>query len=1113
MRPERTRDTSHRAATARGRMFLKARLDWVPGFPVGQGRGYVTWMKVPRAGNGTPEIVRLDRQHIRRATYTWNKLVRRFPRALSRVVEDGASWKQVLPQLLDWLKSPIHRDQKLVSSPLEVEGAFPAKAVKKARALAARNARLGPLVSALAWSEFLTPTRLAEALSWLEPNAEKLLCLLEELGDQQGRAVALSLWMLAREDGARRVQPLVNLLGDSRLHRLHTLDPDSYVSAWSRCFRAFGRKKGKKPPKPELPAPDMASRPLAFLAWLGNQNQATRRKTLDLFALVVPPDLLPRWGGWWRKVSGQIKSAQKLLSERLTPGIKRQTERTAQQLDRLNKKLPPRPHFERLLYNVRKAADPENAEFYARACAVLELLPNVIERSAVRAAFLNHWIAVKLHYEHQVCPLLKEFRRALLRHQDVPGFLDPWKKILYAWRSRNPSGHWGLTEQLFDSLADRSRWPALFDAIAICCLSSKKPVSEIDAERLADLMVLTRDPEEAVLLFFDLLENCPDQYHVWDEVLSCSYKLDRGAGRFGKLAAVLQKISASDYRACDMMSVAAECLDTAGWPGMTADLVLDGDTAELIRAARQWGSLKALRGSAPPLRRVRKKSLRWPGHYPKGLRPALRILGRAAPDARRLASAALDRYFPDPKELETQAEAIRQRLRERPGNEGLATRLRNLKTRIASPTAPTPARLKKLADKLEKSARKTVFRAWSDGIDDELSRRLCELLEAAEPPRWALTRKHIQVIGAILQLPAEFRELGRRLLRLRCGPPPWNMLDHPANQAFLARMRRQGMDPDPWANPGEPCEFTGKKGQKVYLALETDPLEILHMGRYFQTCLSPGNDNFFSTVANALDVNKQVIYARDKQGKVVGRCLLAVSQEGGLLTFEPYCHDGSLGFQEMVAEFAGDLATRMNTALAARGRVQPLVAPDWYDDGPRDLGGRFPFLKEKSAFRKRLANIAPQEFPAALEKELAPLPINAMTLTPVIWLDELLQRPELILPLLPRIRELRWLSDVTRLRAGYLAHRSGNLDFARRTLRQYGIPWLLNRNRHFGLDEGTMIALIQLEPPAALRVLRRTRPKGVRSDEDEQDGLRRDLLARAHEALGRPAQAERLRGT
>ena len=55
----------------------------------------------------------------------------------------------------------------------------------------------------------------------------------------------------------------------------------------------------------------------------------------------------------------------------------------------------------------------------------------------------------------------------------------------------------------------------------------------------------------------------------------------------------------------------------------------------------------------------------------------------------------------------------------------------------------------------------------------------------------------------------------------------------------------------------------------MVLRLETDLLRILQMGNYMGTCLSLGGGNAFSTVANACDLNKRVLYAANGAGTEV----------------------------------------------------------------------------------------------------------------------------------------------------------------------------------------------------------------------------------------------------
>lgn len=144
----------------------------------------------------------------------------------------------------------------------------------------------------------------------------------------------------------------------------------------------------------------------------------------------------------------------------------------------------------------------------------------------------------------------------------------------------------------------------------------------------------------------------------------------------------------------------------------------------------------------------------------------------------------------------------------------------------------------------------------------------------------------------------------------------------------------------------------------LILRLEDDPLEVLNMGAPFRTCLSPGDINFFAALVDAADVNKRVLYGRTREGTVVGRCLLGLTDTGGIVTYHPYCHDARQGFPAAARAFVGELARAMGTRALPAGQVPALLASEWYCDGPEDLTGALAFLAAGSAFRAALAGAA-----------------------------------------------------------------------------------------------------------------------------------------------------------
>ena len=160
----------------------------------------------------------------------------------------------------------------------------------------------------------------------------------------------------------------------------------------------------------------------------------------------------------------------------------------------------------------------------------------------------------------------------------------------------------------------------------------------------------------------------------------------------------------------------------------------------------------------------------------------------------------------------------------------------------------------------------------------------------------------------------------------------------PANANFLSQLAGRGVDPPNWLKThprGYRC--TGVPGGRVRLRLEQDPLHILQMGNYFDTCLSFGGINAFSTVANARDLNKRVVYATDGAGRVVGQKLLALNDRLELVGFHTYTsltdNTANDALRAIFLRYCTEFARRCGLRMADRGLVPTLVTRDWYDDG------------------------------------------------------------------------------------------------------------------------------------------------------------------------------------
>ena len=118
---------------------------------------------------------------------------------------------------------------------------------------------------------------------------------------------------------------------------------------------------------------------------------------------------------------------------------------------------------------------------------------------------------------------------------------------------------------------------------------------------------------------------------------------------------------------------------------------------------------------------------------------------------------------------------------------------------------------------------------------------------------------------------------------------------------------------------------------------EDDLESLLRMGTDFGTCLSAGSFNSFSTVANALDANKRVIFARDERGRAWARQLLAITESGHLVCFPVYVRRRRKDFEQLFAAYDHTLAHLLRLPIwrsyRAELSIAPLVCKEWYDDG------------------------------------------------------------------------------------------------------------------------------------------------------------------------------------
>lgn len=1107
MRAEPRKETSRSAVAARVKTLLNTNLGWLEGFPLEVADGAVRWMAVPASASS--QGMRLEGQHLSRATYAVNKLRGELAPALALLVDDPKAWLDSVESRLERLKGAVHKGDRLSQRYFQ-DALFPARFREEASTLAA-DERLKPLLNALAWVHAGSPERAWDALKSVTEWGPGFAPLAARLGEVPALIAFLRLAQLAKDHGRNKVQPLAACLLDERAHDV------PLGEAGQICGQILqGLGKRGDPPLPEtLPTGGRLGRDLArWCEDLVQQNRHTRQKLLRLFELANPLPLVERWADWWDTTRRLLREAQRL---RPLPHDRERRRGLRLQVERHRKATPPAFWAEYLVEALRLHTTAEISDRTDPLLRALALLPAGAAAPG-RPHFTIYWSLLE-EFDLQasaprIATLLAGFEQYLRRlprpNVGWVAWLQPWAAI-----AETPTHYWSAPEHelLMEMSADRRQRRmvlAAYDHLAAIAERHGGLSLEAAAKAL-ELFFLAPDPALAAACFDSLCAKEDFKLYLTPSQVRLALRLcQESPGHFADLAKALL---AQEDR---------DALFYGDWPETILDPLSTGAVGEVVResiVARQIDRLVSCctksvlldaAGAKPPLPTPGEAARpAWIERYPRDLHSEISRLAGLLENAEDRVARWLAADLPDARRLEREIQAIEQRLPEvSPERQpALRTRLANLQTRLAQPPSLSPARLARLRTRLGRAWGRAVFDRWEAELDARLTGALCQLLGIEEVPPWLLENRNLSLLAAASRLSDRHRRLAYRLFRLRCGPPPWDLRDAPQNRGFIDNLPL--LDWSPWLDGVGTLAEPAQDGRTLHLTLEDDPLEVFRMGAHFQTCLSPGAMNYFSVFANAADVNKRVLYARDASGKVLGRCLLALTAGGELLVFEPYCHDGDLGFEKICAGFADQLARRMGTVRVLQGKVPTLVASRWYDDGPHDFSRSYPALEEGSPLRRRLATLRPDELPGELRRALKPARLDETTLPLVLALPELQDHPALAVPLLHPVAECRAFPDHALVTAAHLATEAGAGDLVRRLLLRPLIEHLRRGYRDRGRCEHQAVnLLLRFDPARLLALLRQTRDRSVHGWLDEPNGYRLEDTALALEALHRPRQAQ-----
>lgn len=264
----------------------------------------------------------------------------------------------------------------------------------------------------------------------------------------------------------------------------------------------------------------------------------------------------------------------------------------------------------------------------------------------------------------------------------------------------------------------------------------------------------------------------------------------------------------------------------------------------------------------------------------------------------------------------------------------------------------TKAALQKLQKACEKEVAPAKLRALEQAIGNVINlhwRRIgLPHVKDLAAPEWD---NALQIYISLRKNRPSLRNLMREEAR---GSREW-IHRHPANVAFLETMRASGLDMDRWLIGIRTSSVVD--GAEWELYTETEPLRMLQMGSLFSTCLGVGGVNAFAAVANAIELNKRVLYLKTARRAIVGRRLIGLSRpiektdgKPMLVSYRSYGSCDASGWSPGVrsspwvkilfdlhcARLARDVGAEVSsepTVLQAASDTLPLFLK-WYDDGP-----------------------------------------------------------------------------------------------------------------------------------------------------------------------------------
>jgi hypothetical protein len=433
-------------------------------------------------------------------------------------------------------------------------------------------------------------------------------------------------------------------------------------------------------------------------------------------------------------------------------------------------------------------------------------------------------------------------------------------------------------------------------------------------------------------------EDDPVVYYDLEDATLLSWILS--GGDFALFQKLFNVAVRHDFSSLETMGQAARSLQK--YPAATTALgyLFSIQPGRLTALLKRWGLTRRLGDVQKPLEVFREM----PTAVPLVYRELLQLVPELWQEAALLAHAqnlrgqplslpsGLRHVLAMPHKMQSEHAHLAARYQQTPRDDW-AARLAMLDKRLENRSELQRVMAGEIREKLPEIAARTMLEAIEQQVSECYRARLREV---AGPLPASLELDENWMNAILLTGDIQYnRKLLRNLLRaLAHGEDDWPG-KHPANVKFLQDLEARNVKTRVWCGI-MPRRFEGERGT-CHLRLERHPLAILQMGNYFDTCLSFGGINSFSTVANACELNKRVIFARDDKGRVVGRKLIGLNEDGKLIGFYTYTSlqdtEANQELRRCFTRYCEIFAERCGLEMAEEGTIPRLFAEQWYDDG------------------------------------------------------------------------------------------------------------------------------------------------------------------------------------